>query len=92
MAKGEYAEAEEFAKQAQEIDPNEVAAGHPRLEGQRPSGTTRPTSRTRRPRKKRPSTAFQEVDTRRHRRPRGPDQRDQVRQELQGPDPRAARG
>ena len=33
-AEGKYVEAEAFAKRAMEIDPNEVAAVHPRLQGQ----------------------------------------------------------
>ena len=52
--KGEYDEAETFAKMAQEIDPNEVAADDPRLQGQdrtalqdRP-GEPRPEGRRRR--------------------------------------------
>ena len=91
MADGKYVEAEAFAKRAQEIDPNEVAAVILAVEGQAPSGTTRPSSSNkrrqgggrRRPRSRRstrPSIADPEVQLNGH----------QVRQELQGPDPRAA--
>ena len=44
-AKGKYVEAEAYAKRAQEIDPNEVAATSSPSRP-RPSGATRPTSRT----------------------------------------------
>ena len=89
-AKGEYAEAEAYAKRAMEVDPERGRRVDARLQGQDRAPLQAATWTRRRPRRRGPSTAFQEVDVAVDRRPRGPAQRDQVPQELQGPDPRAA--
>ena len=56
QAKGDWAKAEELARRAQEIDPNEVAAGAARLQGQPPAPLRDRQARTRRTRRKASST------------------------------------
>ena len=88
LRRGQVRRGRDLRQAGQEIDPNEVAAAILAFKA-RPSAASRPTSRTGRPRKRASSRASR-TSTRGDRRPRGPAQRDQVRQELQGPDPRAA--
>ena len=88
-AEGDYAGAEAYAKRAMEIDPNEVAA----------TLMVFKSKYERRYKQDMETKAAKEeggVDRdpggghRLGRRPRGPAQRDQVPQDLQGPDPRTA--